>query len=104
MEQLRQVIGLRSYGQRDPLVEYKKEAFELFSNLLEKLKLDYVTILMNLKVVMESNNETQNSKKIDISDNPKCLLLIKKIKKFLEMIDVRLQEKNLKTVVEPYRI
>ncbi len=52
LEQLRQVVGLRSYGQRDPLVEYKKEAFELFSNLLEKLKLDYVTILMNLKVVL----------------------------------------------------
>ena len=30
LEQLRQVIGLRSYGQRDPLVEYKKEAFGLF--------------------------------------------------------------------------
>ena len=51
LEQLRQVIGLRSYGQRDPLVEYKKEAFDLFSNLLNKLKLDYVTILMNLKVI-----------------------------------------------------
>ena len=34
LEQLRQVIGLRSYGQRDPLVEYKKEAFSLFENLL----------------------------------------------------------------------
>ena len=33
LEQLRQVIGLRSYGQRDPLIEYKKEAFELFENL-----------------------------------------------------------------------
>ena len=33
LEQLRQVVGLRSYGQRDPLIEYKKEAFELFSNL-----------------------------------------------------------------------
>ncbi len=81
LEQLRQVIGLRSYGQRDPLVEYKKEAFELFSNLLEKLKLDYVTILMNLKVVMEPNNEEKNSKKINPSDNPKCLLLIKKNEK-----------------------
>ncbi len=81
LEQLRQVIGLRSYGQRDPLVEYKKEAFELFSNLLEKLKLDFVTILMNLKVVMESNNETRDSKKMNISDNPKCLLLIKKNQK-----------------------
>ncbi|MDC3062669.1 preprotein translocase subunit SecA [Candidatus Pelagibacter sp.] len=66
LEQLRQVIGLRSYGQRDPLVEYKKEAFQLFSNLLEKLKLDYVTILMNLNVVVNSNEEKEN-KEEDIS-------------------------------------
>ncbi|WP_440926016.1 preprotein translocase subunit SecA [Candidatus Pelagibacter sp.] len=81
LEQLRQVIGLRSYGQRDPLVEYKKEAFELFSNLLEKLKLDYITILMNLKVVMEQSNEETNSKNINPSDNPKCLLLLNKNRK-----------------------
>ena len=49
LEQLRQVIGLRSYGQRDPLVEYKKEAFNLFENLLNKLKVDLVTLLINLK-------------------------------------------------------
>ncbi len=67
LDQLRQVIGLRSYGQRDPLVEYKKEAFELFSNLLEKLKLDYVTILMNLKVVLESSQENKK-KQQDISN------------------------------------
>ncbi len=59
LEQLRQVIGLRSYGQRDPLVEYKKEAFDLFSNLLEKLKLDYVTILMNLKVITEEKSSEE---------------------------------------------
>ena len=62
LEQLRQVIGLRSYGQRDPLVEYKKEAFDLFSALLGKLKLDYVTILMNLKLV-EAPKETQQDVK-----------------------------------------
>jgi preprotein translocase subunit SecA len=64
LEQLRQVIGLRSYGQRDPLIEYKKEAFDLFENLLEKLKLDYVTILMNLKVITETatNKNNENSK------------------------------------------
>ena len=74
LEQLRQVIGLRSYGQRDPLVEYKKEAFELFSNLLEKLKLDYVTILINLKVVLESSQENekkQNDISKQISNNKK---------------------------------
>ena len=63
LEQLRQVIGLRSYGQRDPLVEYKKEDFDLFANLLEKLKLDYVTILMNLKVITELSQEKENNKK-----------------------------------------
>ncbi len=66
LDQLRQVIGLRSYGGRDPLIEYKKEAFELFSNLLEKLKLDYVTILINLKVVLESSQDKEN-KQNDIS-------------------------------------
>ena len=67
LEQLRQVIGLRSYGQRDPLIEYKKEAFELFENLLNKLKLDYITILMNLKVVESFNNRKKDDKptKID---------------------------------------
>jgi preprotein translocase subunit SecA len=67
LEQLRQVIGLRSYGQRDPLVEYKKEAFDLFENLLNKLKLDFVTILMNLKIVQEEIKKTEEVKttKID---------------------------------------
>ena len=57
LEQLRQVIGLRSYGQRDPLVEYKKEAFTLFENLLNKLKSDLITILLNLKIVDNTKEE-----------------------------------------------
>jgi len=59
LEQLRQVIGLRSYGQRDPLVEYKKEAFVLFESLLNKLKIDFVTILINLKVIQELPQEKE---------------------------------------------
>ena len=62
LEQLRQVIGLRSYGQRDPLVEYKKEAFLLFENLLNKLKIDFVTILINLVVVQEPVREKEDFK------------------------------------------
>ena len=81
LEQLRQVIGLRSYGQRDPLVEYKKEAFDLFSNLLEKLKLDYITILMNLKVVQQEDHSTETNQTINTSNDPKCLLILKNDKK-----------------------
>ena len=83
LEQLRQVIGLRSYGQRDPLVEYKKEAFHLFEGLLNKLKIDFVTVLINLTIIQEQDEESSNFKKnkVEVSDNPKCLLLQKKGKK-----------------------
>ncbi len=67
LEQLRQVIGLRSYGQRDPLVEYKKEAFYLFENLLNKLKLDFITILMNLKIVQEDQTNKDQLKENKIN-------------------------------------
>ena len=60
LEQLRQVIGLRSYGQRDPLIEYKKEAFNLFENLLSKLKTDIVTILINLSIIEQPIEKKEN--------------------------------------------
>ncbi len=65
LEQLRQVIGLRSFGQRDPLVEYKKEAFVLFENLLNKLKYDLITILFNLKLIEKSEEEKQIDENIN---------------------------------------
>ncbi len=69
LEQLRQVIGLRSYGQRDPLVEYKKEAFILFENLLIKLKSDLVTMLLNLKIIQKEKGESDE----DINKNFKSI-------------------------------
>ena len=60
LEQLRQVIGLRSYGQRDPLVEYKKESFDLFEKLLEKIRQDTIVLLLNLKIA----EDVVNNKKV----------------------------------------
>ncbi len=72
LEQLRQVIGLRSYGQRDPLVEYKREAFDLFENLLQKLKRDLVAILINLNVSHESvENKEKKEELINIKKKMK---------------------------------
>ena len=68
LEQLRQVIGLRSYGQRDPLIEYKKEAFSLFENLLNKLKLNLITVLLNLTII-EKPVETKKAEPIKINPN-----------------------------------
>ena len=76
LEQLRQVIGLRSYGQKDPLAEFRREAFELFENLLFKVKTETIKFLMNLKVVIEKKEEqTKNipiEKKKKISRNDPC--------------------------------
>ena len=55
--------------------------YSQFTQCINHNSKDYITILMNLKVVMEQNNEEKNSKKINPSDNPKCLLLIKKNQK-----------------------
>ena len=66
LEQLRQVIGLRSYGQKDPLSEFKKEAFSLFENLLEKIKFDVIKFLLNMNVILDRSNDKENK---DIESN-----------------------------------
>jgi preprotein translocase subunit SecA len=50
LDHLRQYVGLRGYGQRDPLNEYKSEAFELFQSLLVTLRTDVVRQLMQVKI------------------------------------------------------
>ncbi len=70
LEQLRQVIGLRSYGQKDPLSEFKKEAFTLFEGLLEKIKNDVIKFLINLNIVISSQEE-KKEKLNEISSNNK---------------------------------
>ena len=63
LEQLRQVIGLRQYGQKDPLSEFKKEAFILFESLLLKIKNDLIKFLLNLNIVI--SNEEKSDKNLE---------------------------------------
>ena len=50
LDHLRQYVGLRGYGQRDPLNEYKSEAFELFEALLANLRTSVVRQLMHIQI------------------------------------------------------
>ena len=61
LEQLRQVIGLRQYGQKDPLSEFKKEAFVLFEGLLLKMKNDLIKFLFNLNIVVSNEEKNDNN-------------------------------------------
>jgi preprotein translocase subunit SecA len=53
----------------------------LFEELLNKLKLDYITILLNLKIVDQIEEQKENNINSDIMNNPKCLLVLKKDQK-----------------------
>ena len=84
LEQLRQVIGLRGYGQRNPIDEYKKESFDLFQELLLRIKENIIIFLSNINLNIEDNiqedlsKENINIKKINrdeiprVSRNEKC--------------------------------
>ena len=70
LEQLRQVIGLRQYGQKDPLSEFKKEAFVLFEGLLLKIKNDLIKFLLNLNIVVSNEEKRENIQKKIKEDKP----------------------------------
>ena len=77
LEQLRQVIGLRGYGQRNPIDEYKKESFDLFQELLLRIKENIIIFLSNINLNIEDNiqedlsKENINIKKINRDEIPK---------------------------------
>ena len=55
MDYLRQGIGLRGYAQKDPKQEYKKEAFQMFSDMLDRIKHEVIGILSKVQVRTESD-------------------------------------------------
>src|SRR6185369_13284649 len=59
MDYLRQGIHLRGYAQKDYRYEYKREAFELFAAMLERIKFDTVTILATLDVQIKSPEQIE---------------------------------------------
>jgi preprotein translocase subunit SecA len=60
LEHLRQVIGLRGYGQRDPLNEYKSESFNLFEAMISKLREAVTAQLMRVEIVQQAEQEPQD--------------------------------------------
>ncbi len=71
MDHLRQGIHLRGYAQKNPKQEYKRESFELFSDMLEALKVDVITILSKVQVRAESDVEAVEEKRRQAEAAPK---------------------------------
>ena len=60
MDDLREGIGLRAYGQRDPLLEYKFEAYEMFQSMMEKMQEDVVQLLFRVRLVREEERHQED--------------------------------------------
>lgn len=71
MDQLRQGIHLRGYANKNPKQEYKREAYDLFMNMLETMKLDTVSILSKVKVRAEEDVEAVERERQKRSAAPK---------------------------------
>ncbi len=64
MDYLKEGIGLRAIGQRDPLVEYKREAFNLFKELIDEIKFDTIKLLYNARIISKDEQETEGRQEV----------------------------------------
>jgi preprotein translocase subunit SecA len=62
MDSLREGIGLRGYGQRDPLIEYKREAYQMFEELIERIKEEVAELIFKVQVSVRPSVERVQDK------------------------------------------
>jgi preprotein translocase subunit SecA len=65
MDHLRQGIGLRGYAQKNPVQEYKRESFEMFTNMLDNIKYEAVQYLTQVQIKSESEVEALEKRNAD---------------------------------------
>ena len=70
LDHLRQGIGLRAYGQRDPLNEYKSEAFALFNAMLDELKERVTAMLSRVEIGPDAPPSRCSSRRSDATEHP----------------------------------
>ncbi len=67
MDYLREGIYLRAYSQRDPLVEYQREGFDMFTAVMESIKEETVGFLFNLQVTVEEEDEGEEDEVLTVA-------------------------------------
>jgi preprotein translocase subunit SecA len=70
MDYLQEGIGLRAMAQRDPLVEYQREGFDLFSAMMDGIKEEIAGYLFNVEVTVESESKAVKAKGIETPKSP----------------------------------
>ena len=66
---LRNEIGLRAYGNQDPIVAYKREGFDMFDNMIDKIRQDTCSILLNAKIDIQQKPQQPTYKPVEVIEN-----------------------------------
>ena len=74
MDHLRDGIGLRGYGQKDPLIEYKREGYDLFAGMMERIKSDTIERLFLVQAVREGERPAPPPPPVMSRPQPKLTL------------------------------
>jgi len=74
MDHLRDGIGLRGYGQKDPLIEYKREGYELFAGMMERIKSDTLDRLFRVQAVRNEGEQAAPPPPVISRQQPKLTL------------------------------
>ena len=74
MDHLRDGIGLRGYGQKDPLIEYKREGFDLFAGMMERIKSDTLDRLFHVQAVRHEGEQPAPQQPVLSRPQPKLTL------------------------------
>ena len=69
MDHLKEGIGLRGYGQKDPLIEYKKESFTLFQDMMDRIEDETIKFLFFMRVEMGAPPPLPYPELVDESDD-----------------------------------
>jgi preprotein translocase subunit SecA len=67
MDYLREGVSLRGYGQRDPLIEYQREGYDMFTTMMDGIKEESVTSLFNLQVQVQQNPIVEEAGQPDLA-------------------------------------
>ena len=114
MEELKDGIGLRAYGQQDPVVKYRMEGMDMFEEMISNIKFDVVKILMHIRAAqgevkrqetakitgaaLEAINSVDGGEKMNVKENQ---TVRNEGQKLVEMtLAVVVAEKNIRTAVE----
>jgi preprotein translocase subunit SecA len=66
LDHLKEGIGLRGWGQKNPLIEYKREAFDMFREMMTHIRFDIVHRIFNLNVTQFNSQEFEQRREAEL--------------------------------------